>query len=198
MLSKCAYFLLYILLFVGFKISTPVCLTKDLPIKLSRSVKAISYDSKNKPTGIAGNDEASFALLQKKSMELIDCTVKIENMQDERVHINVTFKNASKATWVKAVREDIRRPQHHGGARPILGSSGQNKSMRGEFNSNSVSRKASATSIIAKDEILTTVIGLPSIMQADAELIEEYFHNILDNIYIEYDDHSFTYEIVLK
>lgn len=53
-------------------------------------------------------------------------------------------------------------------------------------------------SILTIGEILTTTIGLPSIMQADLELIEEYIGNVFNNLFIEYDEMSCTCLLKLK
>ena len=46
--------------------------------------------------------------------------------------------------------------------------------------------------VVSKQDTYQNIIGLPSIMQADIELIQEYFENILQSLQLVYDESNNT------
>ena len=56
------------------------------------------------------------------------------------------------------------------------------------LNSNKPSNEVVEVPVVAVHDTYQNVIGLPSIMQADVELIQEYFENILQSLQLVYDE----------
>ncbi len=52
--------------------------------------------------------------------------------------------------------------------------------------------------ILKEGEVLSKSVVLPSIMQADYEMIGEYCNNLLHNLVVEYDENTWSLELVLK
>jgi len=79
--------------------------------------------------------------------------------------------------------------------KPIITSKASTKAER---LSSKAASDAKPTAILSAGDCLSSSIGLPSIMQADMDLIEEYIENIFLYLSIEYDEMSESCALKLK
>ena len=58
--------------------------------------------------------------------------------------------------------------------------------------------KKVAVPIVEKDTVLVVRVGLPSILSIDVELVNDFFHNIISNIRIQFDVNTNECGLILE
>lgn len=127
-------------------------------------------------------DAETLSLLEnQRAAEKIPCRVAVEMVADDKVNITVTALGTTKAQWMYTKPKTVTSPKGHQLSR-----------------TSSMDTVEVTASVLNQGDVLNRSIGLPSIMQADQDLIAEYVANIFENLSIEYEEMTGACSLVLR